>query len=114
MINKALSIQNQFYLNYLFLFVFDNATSHSIYVNNALQIKDMKKTLEVNNQNCTLNGLIATIFKSINQWIFKKIMGNIHKKKSKNFEKSQISFQPRAKTWMLKAWVFKVSINCMW
>lgn len=39
-VNKALLIAEAFYPGYLLLFLFDNATSHSVY---ALQVKDMNK-----------------------------------------------------------------------
>ena len=35
-VNKALSIPKAFYPDYVFLFLFGNATSHSIYADNAL------------------------------------------------------------------------------
>lgn len=41
--NKALSIAQALYPGYSLLFLFDNATSHSVYKQNALQIKNMSK-----------------------------------------------------------------------
>lgn len=43
MVNKALPIAVAFYPGYSLLFLFDNATSHSVYVKDALQVKDMNK-----------------------------------------------------------------------
>ena len=43
MVNKALFIAEALYLNYSPLFFFDNATSHSVYVKDVLQVKDMNK-----------------------------------------------------------------------
>ena len=43
MINKALPIAKAFYPGYSLFYLFDNATSHSIYVKDVLQIKDMNK-----------------------------------------------------------------------
>lgn len=45
-INKALPIMQVLYSGYLFLILFDNATSHSIYPKDTLQIKDMSKDFE--------------------------------------------------------------------
>lgn len=42
-VKKALSIAEALYPGYSFLFLFDNATSHSIYAKDALQTKDMNK-----------------------------------------------------------------------
>ncbi len=42
-VNKALSIAETLYLGYLLLFLFDNATSHSVYAKDVLQVKDMNK-----------------------------------------------------------------------
>lgn len=42
-ISKALPIAEALYPGYSLLFLFDNATSHSIYANNALRTKDMNK-----------------------------------------------------------------------
>lgn len=44
-INKALLITKILYLGYFFLFFFDNVTNHSIYIKNALQVKDMNKDI---------------------------------------------------------------------
>lgn len=43
MANKALPIAEAFYPGYSLLFLFDNATSHSVYVKDALKVKDMNK-----------------------------------------------------------------------
>lgn len=42
-VNKALPIAEAFYSGYSLLFFFDNATSHSVYAKDALQVKDMNK-----------------------------------------------------------------------
>lgn len=42
-INKALPIAQSLYLGYELLFMFDNATSHSIYAKDALQVVYMNK-----------------------------------------------------------------------
>lgn len=42
-VNKALPIAEALYPGYSLLFLFDNATSHSVYVKDALQVKDMNK-----------------------------------------------------------------------
>lgn len=43
MINKALPIVETFYLGYSYLFLFDNAISHSVYAENELCIRRMNK-----------------------------------------------------------------------
>lgn len=43
MVNKALPIAETLYPGYSFLFLFDNATSHFIYVQNALHIAQLNK-----------------------------------------------------------------------
>ena len=40
---KALPIAEALYLGYSLLFLFDNATSHSVYLMDALRIKNMSK-----------------------------------------------------------------------
>lgn len=45
-VNKALPIAKALYLSYSLLFLFDNATSHSVYVKDALQVKDINKSSE--------------------------------------------------------------------
>ena len=40
---KALPIKEALYLGYELLFLFDNATSHSIYIPDALQVTHMNK-----------------------------------------------------------------------
>lgn len=42
-VSKALPIAEALYPGYLLLFLFDNATSHSIYAKDVLQVKDMNK-----------------------------------------------------------------------
>lgn len=42
-VSKALPIAEALYLGYSLLFLFDNATSHSVYAKDALQVKDMNK-----------------------------------------------------------------------
>lgn len=42
-IKKALPITKTLYPGYFFFFFFDNATSHSIYTKDVLQVKDMNK-----------------------------------------------------------------------
>ena len=42
-VEKALSIAEALYLGYSLCFLFDNMTSHSIYIKNAFQIKDINK-----------------------------------------------------------------------
>lgn len=42
-VSKALLIAKALYSGYSLLFLFDNATSHSVYAKNALQVKDMNK-----------------------------------------------------------------------
>ena len=42
-ISKALPVAEAFYPGYALLFLFDNATSHSVYAKNALRTKDMNK-----------------------------------------------------------------------
>ena len=42
-VRKALPIEEALYLGYEFLFLFDNATSHSIYTPVALQVANMNK-----------------------------------------------------------------------
>ena len=44
-VDKALPIAQALYPKYLFLFLFDNAASHSVYSKDALQVKDMNKGL---------------------------------------------------------------------
>ena len=43
-VNKALPIAEAFYPGYSLFFLFDNATSHSVYAKDALQNKDMNKS----------------------------------------------------------------------
>lgn len=43
-VNKALPIAEALYPGYSLLFLFDNATSHSVYAKNTLQVKDMNKS----------------------------------------------------------------------
>lgn len=43
-INKILPIAKALYPGYSFLFFFNNATSHSVYAKDALQVKDMNKS----------------------------------------------------------------------
>ena len=43
MVNKALPIAEALYPGYSLLFLFDNATSHSVYAKDVLQVKDMNK-----------------------------------------------------------------------
>ena len=45
-VKKALPIAKAFYPDYSLLFRFDNATSHSVYTKNALQIKNINKRSE--------------------------------------------------------------------
>ena len=42
-VNKALPIAEELYPGYSLLFLFDNATSHSVYAKDALHVKDMNK-----------------------------------------------------------------------
>ena len=42
-VNKALPMVQALYLGYLFLFLFDNATSYFLYSKDVLQMKDMNK-----------------------------------------------------------------------
>ena len=42
-VNKVLSIAKALYLGYFFLFLFDNATSHSVYAQNALRTTQINK-----------------------------------------------------------------------
>lgn len=42
-VNKALPIAEALYPGYSLLFLFNNATSHSVYAKDALQVKDMNK-----------------------------------------------------------------------
>lgn len=42
-VDKALPIAEALYPGYLLLFLFDNATSHSVYANDALQVSNMNK-----------------------------------------------------------------------
>lgn len=42
-VNKALPIAEALYPGYSLLFLFDNATSHSVYAKDALQVQDMNK-----------------------------------------------------------------------
>ena len=44
MIKKTLSITKGLYSGYIFLFIFDNITSQSIYAKDVLQVKDMNKS----------------------------------------------------------------------
>ena len=44
-VNKALPIAEALYPGYSFLFLFDNATSHSVYVQNALRTAQMNKRI---------------------------------------------------------------------
>ena len=44
-INKALSIAEALYPGYSLFFLFDSATSHSVYAQNALRIAQMKKRI---------------------------------------------------------------------
>ena len=44
-VNKALPIAEALYPGYSLLFLFDNATSHSVYAKDALQVKDMNKSV---------------------------------------------------------------------
>ena len=41
--NKALPIAQAFYPSYSFLFLFDNTTNHSVYRQDALQVKNIDK-----------------------------------------------------------------------
>lgn len=43
-VNKALPIAETLYFGYSLLFFFDNATSHSVYAKDTLQVKDMNKS----------------------------------------------------------------------
>lgn len=42
-VNKALSIAKMLYPGYLFLFLFDNVTNHSVYIDNALCTRKISK-----------------------------------------------------------------------
>ena len=42
-VNKALPIAEALYPGYSLLYLFDNATSHSVYAKDALQVQDMNK-----------------------------------------------------------------------
>lgn len=42
--NKALPIEKALYLGYELLFMFDNATSHTVYAKDALQVGNMNKS----------------------------------------------------------------------
>lgn len=42
-VSKALPITKVLYPDYLLLFLFENATSYSVYANNALRIKEVNK-----------------------------------------------------------------------
>ncbi len=42
-VNKTLPIAETLYPGYSLLFLFDNATSHSVYAKDALQVRDMNK-----------------------------------------------------------------------
>lgn len=42
-VNKALPIAQALYPGYSLLFIFDNATSHSVYSRDAVHVKDMNK-----------------------------------------------------------------------
>ena len=44
-VNKALPIAEALYPGYSLLFLFDNATSHSIYAKDALQVQEMNKDI---------------------------------------------------------------------
>lgn len=46
MVNKVLPITNVLYPSYSLLFLFDNAISHSIYIDDALYIENMNKKLD--------------------------------------------------------------------
>lgn len=46
MVKKALPIVKALYLDYLFLFLFDNATSHFVYAKEVFQAKDINKRSE--------------------------------------------------------------------
>lgn len=59
---KALPIAEVLYLGYSLLFLFDNATSHSVYAKDALQVKDMNKGIggkrpQLRNEWYNLNGV---------------------------------------------------------
>ena len=43
-VSKVLFIAKAFYLGYSLLFLFDNATSYSVYANNALHIRGINKS----------------------------------------------------------------------
>ena len=45
-VSKALPIAKTLYPSYSLLFLFDNTTSHSVYVNNALRTKRMNKSFD--------------------------------------------------------------------
>lgn len=45
LVNKALLIAEAFYSGYSLLFLFNNATSHSVYAKNAFQVKNMNKNI---------------------------------------------------------------------
>ena len=45
-INKALLIAEALYFGYSLLFLFDNATSHSMYTKDVLQVKNMNKSVD--------------------------------------------------------------------
>ena len=79
MITKSFFIAKALYPKCLLLFLFDNATSHSVYADNALYItrinknkeKNQVKKIGKNKYNCVINGIkkIGPILN--NQWVIK-------------------------------------------
>lgn len=45
MVNKALSITEAFYLEYSLIFLFNNATSHFVYIKDTFSAKDINKKI---------------------------------------------------------------------
>ena len=65
-VNKESSIAERLYFGCSLLFLFDNATGHSIYEKSALKVKNMNEPIETNNYDCAIGGLIADIIELTN------------------------------------------------
>ena len=79
--NKALPIAEALYPGYSLLFLFDNATNHSVYADNALRIGNMNKRLGGKQPGYKINGLKKMEFKLSIQCYFKTEMVITYRKK---------------------------------
>ncbi len=90
MVNKALPIAKAFYQGYSFLFLFDDAISHSVYVKDALRTTLMNKEVSGNNFSCAINGLKKTEPALHILYLFQTPMIPWYKKKSSEFLRKKI------------------------